>query len=114
MNQKVALGLLMRRGHAVEIAANGAEAVDKLTQGRFDLILMDMQMPEVDGIEATKRIRALPPPLGRTPIVAMTANAFRTDIERCLEAGMNDHVAKPIDPHLLDQALARHATAAAE
>ncbi len=108
VNQKVASGLLRRRGHEVAVAGDGIQAVERLRAERFDLVLMDMQMPGVDGIEATRRIRALPPPVGRTPILAMTANAFREDIERCLAAGMDGHVAKPIDPKLLDAALVRY------
>ncbi len=97
-NQRVALGLLTREGHRVVIAGNGAEAVDQARRGSFDVVLMDMQMPEVDGPEAARRIRALPGGVSRIPIVALTANAMRADIDVCLAAGMNAHVAKPIDP----------------
>jgi PAS domain S-box-containing protein len=103
-NQAVAMGLLRRLGLAVELAENGAVAVDKVRTGQFELVLMDMQMPVMDGIEACRRIRemAFEPPL---PILAMTANAFAEDRERCLAAGMDDFVAKPVNPVELFTAL---------
>jgi CheY-like chemotaxis protein len=82
-------------------------------RGGYDLILMDVQMPELDGIEATRQIRALPG-LSRLPIVAMTANAFAEDRAACLAAGMNDHVAKPVQPAALYETLARWLPSAAE
>jgi signal transduction histidine kinase/CheY-like chemotaxis protein len=105
-NQKVAAGLLNRDGHRVTIASNGFEALEKLETQRFDLILMDMQMPEMDGPQAARRIRALPPPLASIPIIALTANAMAEDIARCRAAGMDGHVAKPIDPLLLRATIA--------
>ncbi|HLO77838.1 MAG TPA: ATP-binding protein [Magnetospirillum sp.] len=108
INQMVARGFLQRAGHRVVVANNGAEAVDLIRHGgRFDLVLMDMQMPEMDGLEATRAIRALPGEAARLPIVALTANAMRADEERCLAAGMNDFVAKPLDPDRLLAAMAR-------
>lgn len=84
----------------IATASNGAIALDKARSGKFDLVLMDMQMPEIDGLQATKRIRTLPG-WEHIPIVAMTANAFREDRDACLSAGMNDHLAKPIEPKIL-------------
>ncbi len=100
LNQEVAAELLGEAGFVVELAANGAIALDMVAQAAadyYDIVLMDMQMPVMDGIAATRAIRGLAH--GRElPIVAMTANAMSGDRERCIEAGMNDHVAKPIDP----------------
>ena len=101
-NQLVASTLLKIAGYRVDIASNGMEAVKAVKATPFDLVLMDIAMPEMDGIAATKAIRALPAPAGRTPIIAMTANAMVGDRERFLDAGMNDYVPKPIErPYLL-------------
>jgi len=99
MNQKIAAAQLRKRGCEVEIVSNGAEAVDAWRRASFDLIFMDCQMPEMDGFEATRVIRALEKETSRplTPIVAMTANALRGDRENCLQAGMNDYIPKPVD-----------------
>jgi signal transduction histidine kinase/ActR/RegA family two-component response regulator len=105
-NQRVALGLLQRDGHRVTVVNDGAEAVEAVQQATFDVILMDMQMPNVDGTEAARRIRALPGPLARLPIIALTANALPADAARCKAAGMDSHVAKPIAPEALRAALA--------
>ncbi|MBF0334485.1 MAG: response regulator [Alphaproteobacteria bacterium] len=106
VNQKVAVGLLGRH-HTVVVANDGLEAVEAVSAGTFDLVLMDMQMPRCDGLEAAKRIRALPGDKGRVPIVAMTANALKGDDERCFAAGMNDYVAKPVEPAALFATIAR-------
>jgi CheY-like chemotaxis protein len=97
VNQKLVVGLLEREGHAVVVANNGKEAVAAAESGQFDLILMDVQMPEMDGLEAAAIVRAQDRQRGRhTPIVALTAHAMKGDRERCLEAGMDDYLAKPI------------------
>ncbi len=99
-NQKLAIGLLKRWGHTLTVANNGRQAVDKAAQGAFDLILMDVQMPELDGLEATALIRQEQARTGqRIPIIAMTAHAMKGDKERCLEAGMDAYVSKPVRPH---------------
>ena len=97
VNQALAVALLARSGHRVYTVDSGVAAVAAVREGDYDLVLMDVQMPEMDGIEATRRIRALEGPKARIPIVAMTANAMMGDKERFLEAGMDDYVSKPID-----------------
>ncbi len=101
VNQEVALELLRETlGFTVDIATNGAEALDMALQHSYDLILMDMQMPELDGLAATQAIREMPG-CAAVPIIAMTANAFTEDRTRCLDAGMNDFITKPVDPDKL-------------
>ncbi len=102
VNQRVAAGLLTKRGHQVTVVSNGREAVAAVRQGPFDLVLMDVQMPEMDGIEATAAIRAWERESGRhVRIVAMTAHAMTGDRDRCLEAGMDGYLSKPIDQQSL-------------
>ncbi|WP_372899493.1 response regulator, partial [Stieleria sp.] len=102
VNRKVAVGLLSHQGHEVLVAEDGVEAVAALDEQRFDIVLMDVQMPNMDGIEATRLIREKEHELDRhTPIVAMTAGAMKGDEEHCLEAGMDGYIAKPIDPEKL-------------
>ncbi len=112
VNQKVALGLLKPGGHSVDVANDGRAALALATANDYDVVLMDMHMPNMDGIEATKAIRALPGPRGAVRIVAATAGALQSDIDRCLEAGMNDYIAKPIVPEKLFAALRMAAPAA--
>ena len=104
LNQEVAMGLLSDEGFIVTIANNGEEALALVQKNTYDLVLMDMQMPVMDGVTATQKIRTNPE-WKNLPIVAMTANAMQQDKERCIAAGMNDHVAKPIDPDELFRAL---------
>jgi CheY-like chemotaxis protein/HPt (histidine-containing phosphotransfer) domain-containing protein len=97
VNQKLAVGLLARRGHSVVVAKNGVEALEMFGREPFDVILMDVQMPDMDGLEATAAIRQKEAISGHhVPIIAMTAHAMRGDRERCLAAGMDDYLAKPI------------------
>ncbi|MDR2604738.1 MAG: response regulator, partial [Desulfovibrio sp.] len=111
INREIVVALLEPTGLTVDCAENGAEAL-RMFSGQpehYDLILMDVQMPEMDGYEATRRIRALETPRAREiPIVAMTANAFREDIERCLQAGMIDHVGKPLDYNIVMAVLKKY------
>ncbi len=106
INQEVAKGLLGTEGIAVDIANNGREAVEMVAVRRYDAVLMDMQMPEMDGYEASRKIRE-DTAFDALPIIAMTAHAMVGDREKCLEAGMNDFVTKPIDPEKLFEALGR-------
>lgn len=97
INQKVAVRLLEKRGHTVKVAENGLKALEMLELQRFDLVLMDMQMPEMDGVEATRVIRKRERTTGtHIPIIAMTANAMVGDKENCLQAGMDDYLSKPL------------------
>ena len=110
VNQRVASRLLEKLGAAVDIAGNGRQALDMALATDYDLVLMDCQMPEMDGFEATRRLRASSGPRAQVPIAAVTANAMTGDREKCLEAGMDDFLAKPIDrgklTELLDRSLA--------
>lgn len=106
-NQEVAIGTLEKLGFGADVAANGREAIQALEKTPYDLVLMDIQMPEMDGIEATRAIRsgktgALNP---KIPIIAMTAHAMKGDRELCLEAGMDDYISKPILPQILEETL---------
>ena len=108
VNQRLAVRVLEKRGHAVTLANHGKDAVEEFVKGSFDVILMDIQMPEMDGFEATAAIRAHEAKSGgRIPIMAMTAHAMQGDRERCLASGMDGYVSKPIRPEALFQELER-------
>ena len=109
INQMVAIGILNSLGLSADAVANGAEAVTALESIPYDLVLMDVQMPEMDGLEATRQIRSPHSAVRnhQVPIVAMTAHALRGDRERCLEAGMNDYLTKPVSPQALAAVLAK-------
>jgi CheY-like chemotaxis protein len=109
INQKVAVALLNKLGYTCQVASDGIEALRALEASRFDAVLMDCQMPNMDGYEATSAIRRTEAGR-RTPIVAMTASAMASDRERCLAVGMDDYVAKPIDAELLATVLDRWAS----
>lgn len=104
VNQRVAQKTLERLGHRVTIAATGDEAIAQATSGRYELILMDLQLPDLDGVEATRRIRSHGP-TRNVPIIALTADVSREDRARCLSAGMNDHLSKPLRRAELERAL---------
>ena len=107
MNQKLAIRLLEKLGYRADIAGNGIEALEALERQPYDLLLSDVQMPEMDGLEATRRIIERWPEGERPWIVAMTAEAMSGDRERCLEAGMNDYLTKPIRVEELVAAIKR-------
>ena len=99
INLEIVITILEPTNITIDAAASGKEAVDAFVMNpeRYDLILMDMQMPEIDGLQATKMIREFDTPKAASiPIIAMTANVFKEDIEKCIDAGMNDHLGKPI------------------
>jgi signal transduction histidine kinase/DNA-binding response OmpR family regulator len=109
VNRKVVVTMLTRHGHHVAVAEDGQQALAALAASDYDLVLMDCQMPVMDGFEATRRLRANDPPVlnPRVPIVAMTANAMAGDREKCLAAGMNDYLSKPVNEAALLQTVAR-------
>jgi CheY-like chemotaxis protein len=109
-NVIVAGAILEQLGYDYDVANNGFEALRKFAHGNYDAILMDIQMHELDGLEATRRIRKIESDKGlpRTPIVAMTAHVREQDKDKCLEAGMDDFIPKPFEPSLLEQKLGRY------
>jgi signal transduction histidine kinase/ActR/RegA family two-component response regulator len=109
ITQEISRGLLEDAGLSVDQAEDGMQAVALARQNRYALILMDMQMPNLNGVDATRAIRALPG-YAATPILAMTANAFDEDRQRCLDAGMNDHIGKPVDPERLFETILKWLT----
>jgi CheY-like chemotaxis protein len=113
VNQMVMTRLLSKRGHKVTVVGNGAQAVEAVRERSFDLVLMDVQMPELDGLQATRRIRAMESTTqrGRVRIVALTAHALKSDRDECLAAGMDDYLSKPIVPAELDIILRKSSSA---
>jgi CheY-like chemotaxis protein len=110
INQRVAVGLLGRWGHRVDVAGDGAEALRALAAQDYDLVLMDVNMPNLDGLEATAMVRRSEAGKGiRTPIIAMTASAMKGDRERFLAAGMDDYISKPFEPATLQALIASYA-----
>ena len=107
VNQKVALRILEKLGYRADVASNGLEALEALERKPYDVVLMDVQMPEMDGLDASRRICARWPAESRPRIVAMTANAMIEDREACFAAGMDDYIAKPVSPEALAEALSR-------
>ncbi len=107
INQKVAMRLLSNLGYSADVVNNGAEALDWIQTGEYDVVLMDCQMPVMDGFEATRAIRQLHGRVAKTPIIAVTANALAGEREKCLAAGMDDYVPKPITKEGLDQTIQR-------
>lgn len=117
INQKLALRLLEKMGYRADVASNGKEGARAVKTNLYDLVLMDVQMPEMDGIQATKAIRAheqepatrnSQPAIRHIPIIAMTANAMKGDRERCIEAGMDDYLSKPIRPQILQETINKY------
>jgi CheY-like chemotaxis protein len=107
VNQKVALAMLSHLGYRADLAADGVEAVEAVRRLPYDVVFMDLQMPELDGVGATRQIIAEHPPDRRPRIVALTANAYEEDRDACLAAGMDDYVSKPLKTETLQDALLR-------
>jgi len=112
VNQKVALAMLRNMGHQADAVANGEEAINVLQTVPYDLVLMDCHMPEMDGFEATRTIRRDESKVlnSRIPIIALTASAMQGDRERCIQAGMNDFIAKPVLKRALGEMIAKWMT----
>ena len=111
VNAMIASSFLDRLGHNVTVAENGLKALQSLEEGDFDLVLMDIEMPDMDGLETTRRIRKLEDPTrSKIPVIAMTAHALPEFHSQCLRAGMNDYITKPLEPATLKRVLAKYGT----
>jgi CheY-like chemotaxis protein len=108
LNQKVVLEMLKRLGYRADVAANGFEVLQALQRQRYNVILMDVRMPELSGLEATRQIRKLWPNSQQPRIIAVTAYALEGDREKCIEAGMDDYISKPVKMDELDSTLRRY------
>lgn len=108
VNQEVTQDILELMDFTVDVAENGREALEKYENGSYDAILMDVQMPEMDGFQTTAEIRKKEKNGKRTPIIALTANAMSGDREKCIEAGMDDYLSKPIEATKLEEILKKH------
>jgi CheY-like chemotaxis protein len=113
VNQRVAIKQLARLGYAADVVSSGVQVMEALARASYDIILMDCHMPEMDGYEAARRIRALPNSLGKLRIVALTANAMHGDREKCIEAGMDDYLSKPVKLEELRVVMERNSELAA-
>jgi CheY-like chemotaxis protein len=107
VNQRVATRMLEKLGCVVDVAVNGREAIEKLKQGSYDLVFLDVLMPVLDGFEAAREINATWERAARPPLVAMTANVMRGDRERCLQEGMDDYVSKPVSSDEMARVIAQ-------
>jgi two-component system, sensor histidine kinase and response regulator len=107
LNCRLAVLMLEKAGHVIDVVEDGAAAIEAVRTRHYDLVLMDVQMPEVDGLEATRQMRRLPIAQAGVPVIAITANAMAGDDRRCLAAGMNDYITKPIDRARLLSTVAR-------
>ena len=109
VNQKVAMAILRKAGCEVEAVENGQDAIQQVIREKYDIVLMDCQMPVMDGFEATARIRAMGGALAKTPIIAITAHAMKDDRQKCLDAGMDDYISKPVSRLALVSLINKHA-----
>jgi CheY-like chemotaxis protein len=107
LNAKIVVRIRTQAGHVVDVAKDGAEAVDAVSTAPYDLVLMDIQIPVMDGVEATRKIRALQGAVAKIPIITLTAHAMEGDREKYLMAGMDDYVSKPVNPDALAAAIER-------
>ncbi|NTU88216.1 MAG: response regulator, partial [Chlorobiaceae bacterium] len=107
VNQMVMMGILGKLGYTVDVVSNGLEVLERLRTATYNLVIMDVQMPEMDGMEATRVIRDHASDVAdhAIPVIALTAHAMRGDRELCLQSGMNDYITKPVDPHAMAETI---------